>query len=130
MIKILLLCGLALAAVPYFSARSQLAWDQVTTDVAGQPETVAGYEVAITARGGDPSLPLVAVPAPADAFPGFSLEAAAAGLADGPYSVFVRARDAAGNTSTWSAPLDVILDQKAPAVPGNVRVRVTVEVGR
>lgn len=102
----------------------KLAWNPVTMDVDGAPETIAGYQVKA-------SLPDDTTLSTMDVLP-----EACAGVEVLPMILMaapsttcllrVRARDAAGNWGAWSEPLtaQVPRDVKPPAAPAQLRIEV------
>lgn len=121
----------AQTAPAWVTVTSVVTWNPVALDVQGNPETILGYEVALTA----PAVDLVALPtstvlARATVTTGVetSLTALTTAKAPGAYRLFVRAQDAALNWSGWSAPLDVSLDFVAPAIPTGLKIKVIVTV--
>lgn len=114
-------------AQDHIGAKAILQWDAVTTDIDGNPETVAHYEVA--------AFPIGAVLNPPEGTPetapiantkvqvaGDVTQAAVglflAGIMTGSnILVTVRAVDPSGNTSDWGTPLNTVVDFKKPAKP-------------
>ncbi len=122
--------------------RMELVWDHSGLDVAGNPESLASFELQISDSTGATVLRTKSVPA---CGPGGAPSTCAQALIDtnlieGTYSMRVRALDISGNPSDWSAPLLVAYGPSAPPPPGEtvppaaptglrVRLRVTVEIG-
>lgn len=124
------------AAAPYVKATSALLWDAVTQDIAGNPEVVAAYDLALTLSGSDlvlrPADPIIATQTVTGALPptsGVQLAALLTGRSPGPYRLWVRAIDAAGNQGLWSLPLDIQHDNVVPAAPKNLKLQLSVTVG-
>ena len=119
-----LVSPVAAQAAPTLGRADAVAWDAVTLDVNGQPDTITFYDVAIVASGanlntaGTAVIVSVTVTAPKLDTTGTVLLAT---LANGNYVAQVRARDAAGNVSAWSAPFAFGFDGVPPTAPANVR---------
>lgn len=117
------------AVQPPVTSTSKLAWDPVLLDMAGKPETVASYEVAVHGvavnlnSGGTPLRSKVIAAPVTEA----TIADLVTGLTDGPIAFSARARDTAGNTSTWTT-LQTVLDSSNPRPPGNFKIVVTVTI--
>lgn len=108
---------------------TKVTWDPVTLDIAGNPETIASYQVGTVKQGVDPDTasPLLAVP-------GTEVEAAV-GLfllaqlyPAGTYESRVRAVDVEGNESDWGTPVLTVdwPDRIPPEAPKNFRLLLEV----
>jgi hypothetical protein len=117
--------------IVYANNLSLLSWDQVTKDVQGNPETLAGYELAVLPAGKDlnaGAVPIKVLAVGVDDWAGVPITRLAEGFSPGPYTFQVRATDAAGNKSAWSDSLELILDGVAPAMPRGLKITVSVQV--
>lgn len=113
---------------PLVGVTSDIAWDPVTQNVAGQPDVIALYDIAATdpavdLNAGGPSL-AVGTELPSDV-PDIGCQRLLGNLKNGTYSIQVRARNAAGNFSAWSEKLLVNWNGVAPATPTGLRVKGT-----
>lgn len=103
------------------SLNSKVAWDCVTTDILGNPEVIAQYEIGLFPLGADGNtVPLRTALTPADPCT-FQIRPLVEGVPDGQYDLRARAYDEAGNISLWSLPLSIDLDATPPAHPVNLR---------
>lgn len=105
--------------------KGKATWVSPTTDVEGNPETLASAELAITAStvtdfnvAGTPLRTIVGLDP--DGTKGYVIAPLVAALPRGPYRVWVRVADDAGNLSAWSLPCDIVLDAAAPQKPTGV----------
>lgn len=126
------LLAVLLAQVPqgtiWLKPSDRVTWDPVVQDVAGNPEQVGSYEVAITPttvdlrpRGSDWINIVRGVDASVPADSGFVIAPLTVGLKPGRYRIFVRAVDLAGNDSEWSDPFEHGFDDLPPKKPSAVR---------
>jgi hypothetical protein len=123
---IVLLAG-GLLSADRVGLRTVVWWDPVTVDINDEPETIGGYEVAISyiaadlkAGTGSPLKTVVTGPTVTET----AISGLLTGLAKGYYRIWVRASDAVGNISGWSDPLDVEIDNVPPKAPGKPGVKV------
>jgi hypothetical protein len=118
-----------------------VAWNHSGLDIQGKPETLAGYELAVTDATVDlvvdPAGVIVArklVPLPmAPETPSAVATDLLMARGTGTSRLWVRAVDAAGNWSAWSTPLGFTFDGDAPAAPSApivIKVEVNVTVNR
>lgn len=108
------------------SSKGVLKWVSPTTDIEGDAETLASAEVAITApavvnlnTSGTPLRIIVGLDP--DGTKGYVIAPLVASLPRGPYKVWARVVDDAGNISAWSeVPAEIQLDAVAPKPPTGV----------
>lgn len=120
-------------APTYITAETVARWDAVTSDVRGEPETIARYElsfspVAVDLRTAAPAQAPVVLQA-RDPVAGVLIAPLFAGAPPGVYNLYVRAVDAAGLISAWSAPIVVGWDTNAPRPPTGLRIEIRITVG-
>lgn len=122
MISAAALSVLLLTQVPSgMSLNSKVAWDCVTTDILGNPEVIAQYEIGLFPLGAAGNTePLRTALTPANPCT-FQIRPLVDGVPDGQYDLRARAYDEAGNISLWSSPLSIDLDATPPAHPVNLR---------
>lgn len=118
-------------AVPILN-QATVAWDAVTTDVNGNPETIRDAELGIWPASAnhltvDPMAVLSALPA-VPPVGGVPISGIVAGRPDGDYRLAVRVYDAAGNASGWSNAVIGRIDMTPPSKPAGFRIIVTVQV--
>lgn len=132
-----LVVGIATAQVglsaPISSTGWSLSFDHSGLDSAGQPETLATADVALSAAAVDLNLagavPLKMIMVPLKSGTNLApLNVLLSGQPAASYRLWVRAWDVAGNKSAWAGPALVTLDPIAPSLPINVKVTVTVTV--
>jgi len=108
---------------------TRVTWDPVTTDIAGNPETIDRYELVVV-----PADAVVTDTVPKLLVTGGGLEGAigihmlSRSFVAGNYDVRVRAVDKAQNAGEWSDPLELAWPDLIP--PDKVRnFRLLLEVG-
>lgn len=117
---LLLTAALVLTAPVALTPKALVRWDQVTTDINGNPTVVVAYELALFNTAG---AQVEARAYNANAYTGTALALLLEDVQDGAYTLRVRAQSAAGVWSDWSAPLAGALSTVAPVAPQNVKVR-------
>lgn len=109
---VLLAFPLLLGQVAVVGPGDRLAWDPVTTDIEGNPETVVSSDVAISVddikTGGTILGTVAGDPTEAD------LTQLLTGLSPGVYLLWARVYDATGNVSEWSSPFSVQVPDRIP----------------
>jgi hypothetical protein len=107
------------------SDKSNLTWDAVTQDTAGNLEVVGHYDVAVSLPTADLSASGVALKtvSTTDATPSMSLLTLLTGVSGDTFKLWARTQDQVGNISAWSIPLDVIVDRTPPKAPVNLQVK-------
>lgn len=107
-------------------------WDRVTTDIDGNPETISGYELAITPDASmapdSPQAVLASLTTTATGYGGTDITPMFASLPPGPLYIFVRAKDEAGNLSGWSEPVELRYDPRPPQIPKNIRITLQITI--
>lgn len=122
-------------APPWVGLSSVAIWDEVTLDVAGGPETIQGYLVALEDPAVDQNLVTVPPVPPIKTlsvgplgWQGTPLVALFSGRPNGSYALQVQAIDMARNVSVWSEKLLIQYDGTGPAMPKNVKLKLSLTV--
>lgn len=103
---------------------SILAWDAVTLDVNGDPESISHYTIAVTPV--TATVPAQGVTLKSQDVSGTSLalDPFLTGLPVDEYKLWVRAVDTSKQPSGWSDPLVSRWDRAAPQVPAGLLISV------
>lgn len=102
---------------------SEVTWDEVTSDVDGNPETMDSYEVVITLDGADPNFDALSNLSVLHPVTKAQLGPLLIGLPPGEYQIWVQAVDVSFNRSEFSAPLGITNgDTIPPAAPMGLRL--------
>jgi len=120
-VQILVVAGFVVLMVgAAYREGDKMAWDQVTTDVNGDPEVVVSAEAAAFAVGG--TVPVASEAGLSPAGTGWDMAPLVQQLSEGTYQFAVRVIDEAGNISDWSNKVQLRVDRTPPAAPGGCRI--------
>lgn len=103
-----------------YTPTTRLAWDPVTKDVKGEPESVVEAEAGIFDLGG--TTPLATQRGIDPSGEGWNPGPLLAGRAETSYEFRVRVYDEAGNVSAWSNVVEMLYDVTPPAAPTGCRL--------